>query len=160
MKKKLSLILGCILFVILSVGSVPSSSDNNSDKNTNSQSTTQEKKESEEKKEYEKVSAKQLINDLKANALKAKETYNEKYIEITGQLGNIDSDGKYISVDPVGEDFILTGIQAYVKTDEQKKVIMEFSKGQKITVKGKITSVGEVMGYSVDIDEISATQAK
>ena len=27
MKKKLSLILGCILFVILSVGSVPSSSD-------------------------------------------------------------------------------------------------------------------------------------
>ena len=97
---------------------------------------------------------------MKDNALKAKETYNGKYVEITGQLGNIDSDGKYISVDPVGEDFILTGIQAYVKTDEQKKVIMEFSKEQKITVKGKITSVGEVMGYSVDIDEISTTQAK
>lgn len=153
MKKKAGLILGCILFAVLAVGSVPSSSE----KSTSNNNTT-----SEEKKEvtYEKVTAKELIDTLQNNALKAKENYKDKYVEITGRLNVIDANGAYITVNPIGDDFVLTGIQAYVKNDEQKKVVAELSKGDKITVKGKIKDVGEVLGYSVDIDEISKTVSK
>lgn len=153
MKKKVGLVLGCILFVVLAVGSVPSGSE----KSTSNNNTT-----SEEKKEvtYEKVTAKELIDTLQNNALKAKENYKDKYVEITGRLNVIDASGAYITVNPIGDDFVLTGIQAYVKNDEQKKVVAELSKGDKITVKGKIKDVGEVLGYSVDIDEISKTVSK
>lgn len=153
MKKKAGLVLGCILFVVLAVGSVPSGSE----KSTSNNNTT-----SEEKKEvtYEKVTAKELIDTLQNNALKAKENYKDKYVEITGRLNVIDASGAYITVNPIGDDFVLTGIQAYVKNDEQKKVVAELSKGDKITVKGKIKDVGEVLGYSVDIDEISKTVSK
>ena len=153
MKKKAGLILGCILFVVLAVGSVPSGSE----KSTSNNNTT-----SAEKKEvtYEKVTAKELIDTLQNNALKAKENYKDKYVEITGRLNVIDASGAYVTVNPIGDDFVLTGIQAYVKNDEQKKVVAELSKGDKITVKGKIKDVGEVLGYSVDIDEISKTASK
>lgn len=156
MKKKIVLVLGCVLFVILSVGSVPSGDSDNK----NTASTQQTKEETKKEVTYEKVSAKEMIATLEKNALKAKETYKDKYVEITGVLGNIDAQGAYIGVDPSEDAMIITGIQAYVKSDEQKKVITELSKGDKITVKGKVTDVGEVIGYSVDIAEISKTQTK
>ena len=154
MKKKVGLILGCILFIILAVGSVPTDSRKTTSK---TDATT-----SAEKKEviYEKVTAKELIDALQDNALNAKEKYKDKYVEITGKLNVIDASGKYITVNPIGDDFVLTGVQAYIKTDEQKQVVSELSKGDKITVKGKIKDVGEVLGYSVDIDEISKTASK
>ena len=154
MKKKVGLILGCILFVILAVGSVPTDSGKTTSK---TDATT-----SAEKKEviYEKVTAKELIDALQDNALNAKEKYKDKYVEITGKLNVIDASGKYITVNPIGDDFVLTGVQAYIKTDEQKQVVSGLSKGDKITVKGKVKDVGEVLGYSVDIDEISKTANK
>ena len=47
------------------------------------------------------------------------------------------------------------GVQCYIKNDDQKTAIMDMSIGDTVIVKGKITDVGEVMGYSLDIDEIS-----
>ncbi len=126
-------------------------------KNNSSDSTSvsenQEKK-VEEPKNYEAVSTSTLIKTLESNALKAKETYKGKYVEISGYLGNIDASGKYITVLPSSDAFVLIGIQAYTTNDDQKKVIAELEKGNKIVVKGKISDVGEVLGYSVDIDEI------
>ena len=132
MKKKMGLILGCVLFVILAVGSVPT------DSGKTDATTSAEKKEV----IYEKVTAKELIDALQDNALNAKEKYKDKYVEITGKLNVIDASGKYITVNPIGDDFVLTGVQAYIKTDEQKQVVSGLSKGDKITVKGKIKDVG------------------
>lgn len=106
---------------------------------------------------YEKVTAKQLVSDLEGNAMKASNTYKGKDYEITGVLGNIDAQGDYITIEPSSDSLTITGVQAFIKNDEQKKVVAELSKGDKITVKGKIKDVGEVFGYSVDIDEISKT---
>lgn len=106
---------------------------------------------------YEKVTAKQLVSDLEGNAMKAANTYKGKDYEITGVLGNIDAQGDYITIEPSSDSLTITGVQAFIKSDEQKKVVAELSKGDKITVKGKIKDVGEVLGYSVDIDEISKT---
>ena len=95
MKKKMGLILGCVLFVILAVGSVPTDSGKTDSK---TDATT-----SAEKKEviYEKVTAKELIDALQDNALNAKEKYKDKYVEITGKLNVIDASGKYITVNPI-----------------------------------------------------------
>ena len=97
-----------------------------------------------------------MIQDIEDNALKAQSTYKDKYFEISGKLSNVDSSGKYIGVDGTNGDFNLVNIQCYIKSDEQKNVVAELSKDQNIVVKGKVTNVGEVMGYSVDIDEIKA----
>ncbi len=139
-----------IAFII--IGAISSQGD----KGSSTASSTTEKQETKKEvaKTYEKVEASTLIKTLEGNALKAKNTYKDKYVEVTGYLGNVDASGNYISIDPEEDAMIITGIQAYTTNDEQKKVIAELDKGQKVTVKGKIKDVGEVLGYSIDIDEI------
>lgn len=83
----------------------------NSEKsNENTENVNNDKKEQEEKIEYTKIDVSQMKKDLEDNALKASETYKNKYIEITGNIGNINSSGKYISLDDPEEDFDLTSI--------------------------------------------------
>lgn len=103
--------------------------------------------------EYTSVTATELSDALSNNAMKAQNDYKDQYLEITGTLGNIDSNGKYIDIDS-DKDFDFTIIQCYLKTDEQKEIIMEMSKGDSITIKGYCKDVGEVLGYSIDIDEV------
>lgn len=103
--------------------------------------------------EYEEVSADQLSDDLEANAASAKDKYNDNYYAISGKLGNIDSDGAYINID-TSDEFDFTNIQCYIQDDEQLEKVKSMSKGDSITVKGKVTDVGELMGYSIDIDSI------
>lgn len=105
---------------------------------------------------YEKVDLKSMVNDLKTNALKAEKTYQDKYVEVTGKITNFDSDGSYIDIKPTdADDFDFTNIQCYIKNDKQKEFLLEKAKGDTITVKGKITSIGEFLGYSIDIAEVS-----
>lgn len=96
----------------------------------------------------------ELVNDLEGNAMKAADKYKGQYVELTGSLSNIDSSGKYIDIDPTDREFCLTGVQCYLQTEEQKAAVMDLSIGDTVVVKGKITDVGEVMGYSLNIDEI------
>lgn len=103
--------------------------------------------------EYISVTATELSNALSNNAMKAQNDYKGKYLEITGKLGNIDSNGKYIGINS-DKDFDLTNIQCYIKSDDQKQVIMEMSSGDTITVKGYCKDIGEILGYQIDIDEI------
>ena len=95
-----------------------------------------------------------LMDDLESNALKAAETYGDQYVALTGQLNVIDSSGKYISITPVGDEFAILGVQCYIKSNEQLEVIKSASIGDTLEVKGKIKEVGEVMGYSMDIDTL------
>lgn len=99
------------------------------------------------------VSSKQLIDTLTANALKAKNTYEGKEVTVSGFVGNIDASGKYFSVDPEPDAFVLTGVQA--ETGKQfAGQIANFTKNQPVTVTGKISHVGEIMGYSVEVESI------
>ena len=75
-------------------------------------------------------------------------------MELTGRLNVIDSSGKYISFVPTDDEFAIMGVQCYIKTEEQKAAVMEMSIGDTLVVKGKIKDVGEVLGYSLDIDEV------
>lgn len=112
-----------------------------------------EKAEVQEQIEYTPCTVNDMINDLENNAMNASSKYKDQYIEVTGKLSNIDSSGKYISLYP-DDDFAIIGVQCYIKNDEQKQVISKMSKGDTVTLKGKCTDVGEVLGYSLDIDSI------
>ncbi len=88
--------------------------------------------------------------------MKAKETFKNKYVELEGFLGTIDSNGKYIGLSAAEDqyEYMLQSVQCYIKSDEQKDTIMEMKRGDPMTVRGRITSIGEVLGYSLDIDSI------
>ncbi len=143
------------LIIILIIGAIGSGSSNNtqptSSTSTSSQSTTTDTKPI----EYKKVSVDELDAALEKNAAAAKDTYNNQYLEITGRLGTIDSDLKYLSLLSTTNQFDIIGIQCYIKNNEQKEIVKTLSKDDPIIVKGKIISVGEVLGYSLDITEIT-----
>lgn len=103
--------------------------------------------------EYETVSVQELEDELKANALRASEDYKGKYVELTGLFSNIDASGQYIGLKASSDDYTFINIQCYIKNDDQKTRAMEFNTGEEVTLKGKITDVGEIMGYSIDIVE-------
>ena len=126
-----------------------------SETETDSQSSTEEK---EPEITYTAYTVSELMADLENNALGAAEKYKNQYVELTGKLDNIDSAGKYINITAGDSDFEIIGVTCYIKSDDQKKVIMSASKGDTMVIKGKIIDVGEVFGYYLDIDEISTAQ--
>ena len=101
----------------------------------------------------------ELADALDKNAAAASDQYKGQYIELTGRLDNIDSDGKYIGVGVLDEndyEHMFSDVQCYIKNDDQMNIIKTMATGDEIVVKGKVTSVGEVIGYAMDIDELSA----
>ena len=77
-------------------------------------------------------------------------------MELTGRLNVVDSDGDYISIVPQDDQFAILGVQCYLQTEEQRQQVLEMQIDQVITVRGQITSVGEVMGYLLDVDDFGA----
>lgn len=106
-------------------------------------------------KNYEVVDLQTMLNDLENNAMKAESTYQNKYVEVKGRIVNFDSDGSYISIEPVNADeWNFDTVMCYIKNDSQRSFLMEKSVGDVVTIKGKVISIGEVLGYSINIDEI------
>lgn len=102
--------------------------------------------------DYIEVTCKTMIDELSQNALKAKDEYDGKYVAVTGLLSNVDSSGKYISISP--DKYSFSTILCSIKSSEVLEIVKGLSKDQKITVYGKITDVGEIMGYYLDIIDI------
>ena len=140
-----------IILVGAIIGAVAGESDSESDKSA-ATATSSEKKEAAPI-EYTAVSVNDMMSDLDSNAMGASDKYKGKYLEITGKLTNIDASGEYINLTADG-DFEIIGVQCNIKNDEQKSKVASLTKGDKVTLKGKCTDVGEVLGYSFDIDEI------
>ncbi len=105
---------------------------------------------------YEKTSVTQMRTDLKKNEVKAQDTYYGKYFEIDGLLGNMDSEGAYFYLD---EEYWFSPYKIKCKIPQNKKSeithkLMDMQKAQPIYVKGKVTDMGEIMGYEVTVDDI------
>ena len=140
-----------IIIVICAIGA--SANENTQPTSTSSTSTTSLVAE-DKPIEYTKVNVDDLDKALEKNAAAAKDTYNGKYLEITGRLGTIDSDLKYLSLLSTTNEFDIVGIQCYIKNNKQKEIVKSLSKDDTIIIKGKVTNVGEVLGYSLDIIDI------
>ena len=104
---------------------------------------------------YESVDLQTMFDDLESNAMKAENNYKNKYVEFECKIKSFDSDGSYVSVEPVGADeWNFSSAMCYIKNDTQKEFLLQKNVGDTITIKGKIKSIGEVLGYSVDIKEV------
>lgn len=103
--------------------------------------------------EYTKYTVDKLEAILDENAAKAAELEGQ-YIELTGELTVIDSSGKYIGLYALEDVFDLEGVLCNITNDEQLERVKELTAGDKVTVRGKITDVGEVFGFTIDMTEI------
>lgn len=103
--------------------------------------------------EYISVTIDEMSKELEENAVVAYDKYKDQYLEITGTLSTIDSEGSYISLYP-DEGFLVQGVQCFIENDEQLEIVKGFKKGEKVTVRGKCTEVGEILGFTLYIDEI------
>lgn len=149
-------LLGIIVAIGI-VGAIAGGGSSDSEGSSSGSGTTSTKKgapaEPTPAPEFVSVTADELKKALDENALKAENTYNDSYLEVKGRLSVIDSDGKYISLASMNDFIDLTGVQCYIKNDEQRNQVMEMKKDDIITVRIHITKIGEIMGYSGDIIE-------
>lgn len=142
-----------VIIVLAAIGGSGSSDSSGSTSSTATSKTAVSSSSSEAAIEYTAYTVTELSEDLDSNALKAADKYKGQYVELTGRLSVIDSNGKYISIVDGTDEWAITGVQCYIKNDEQKQVVMDMSIGDEIVVKGKITDVGEVLGYFLDMTE-------
>lgn len=152
------------LVVIVLIVAIGGSGGNGSGSSTATKAETQSKATTEKTESkptptpisYEHYDVKELFDVLNSNAMKAQSTFKGQYVEIEGYLVNIDSDGKYIDLGAPTNDYeyLFKYVQCYIKSDEQKSAVMEMGIDDRIIVRGKITDVGEVLGYSLNIDSI------
>lgn len=142
-KKKRFWAIGVVVLVIAMQAGGGSSDSNNSSTDTATKAPAEPATE---------VTAQKLITDLEGNALNAKTTWEDKRVKITGIVYNIDASGDYFSLR--GDDeFSFTNVT--VNIDESLVgAVSAFTIGQEVTVTGKITGVGEILGYSVDAESI------
>lgn len=99
------------------------------------------------------VTVDKLVYDLNENALKAANTYKGKYVELTGRVSIIDSSGSYFSLGLISNEYTFDTVLCDIEK-KHKSTVSNFIKGQKVTVVGTITNVGEILGYTVDVDSI------
>ncbi len=144
-----------ILLIAIGTGSMKDT-DLKDDKVSTNESTQKDNKKEKKaaEKTYTPIDIDVLEDALENNAASAKDEYKGKYLEITGRLGTIDSDLKYISLLSTTDEWDIIGVHCTIKNSATKDVVKTLSKDQTIIVKGKITDVGEVFGYYLDIDEI------
>ena len=142
-----------VIIVLAAIGGSGSSDSSGSTSSTATSKTAVSSSSSEAAIEYTAYTVTELSEDLDSNALKAADKYKGQYVELTGRLSVMDSNGKYISIVDSTDEWAITGVQCYIKNDEQKQVVMDMSIGDEIVVKGKITDVGEVLGYFLDMTE-------
>ena len=139
MKKGTKILIGGLVLV----GVISAVGGNGEDKaKTGNNSKTEVKEEV----AYTTIDMNTLMNDLESNPANAKNKYEDQYFEVTGYVDVIDSDGKYFSICNDNE-YSIIGLQVSVDK-EDKDFINNLQIGQQITVKVKITDVGEVLGYS------------
>ena len=135
------------------LGNSQKEEDNTSEDVVETEPTQENQQEQTEEIEYIVATVDEMYETLNDNSLKAKKTYDGQYVEVTGILGTIDSNGSYICLDEMNTAYSFYSVQCFVKNDEQLDHVIEMSSGKKYTIRVKITTVGEVLGYAGDIVE-------
>ena len=116
--------------------------------------------------QMEQVTVGEMTKVLDENEMRAQKMYSGKWLEITGYLGNMDSEGEYFSLESNSARVFSTDVKCSIPSDKREAItekLANMNKGDKIKVKGKVTDMGEIMGYTVsiiDVVKISSTGRK
>ena len=123
-----------------------------------SQSSVGSGEEAEEQKtaKYSSESLSKMIDMVEDYPIKAEEEYTGKYIQVSGYLDVVDSDGKYFTIVSDPDDFtLLDNIHwSMDKGSDVYDFIKDAKKGSYITVYGEITEVGETIYYMGDAHSV------
>lgn len=104
--------------------------------------------------DYTAVNINTLLADLEGNAARAHKMYKDQYVKIVGgTVKGIESDADYFTLDAPG-GFGLTAVHCYPRTKVAREHIYQLHNNQPVTVYGKITKAGEIMGYRLDLLKI------
>lgn len=96
-----------------------------------------------------------MLSDLSQNEMRAQKKYGGKWMQITGTLGSMDSEGEYFSLDD--NSFGILNVHCKIPKDKREFItnkLIEMEKGDNIVVKGKITDMGEIMGYQLSVVDV------
>ena len=150
-------IILCLIVVFAVAGSLGGGDDTNS-QSANTDNTATETNEAVTEEPEPKptplvVTTDEIIDALNSNALNASNTYKDQYVELTGRLSNIDSSGDYFSIGPLNDEYSFDSVMCMI-SEEHIDTVSGFSTGQEVTVIGTITDVGEVMGYTLEVESI------
>lgn len=105
--------------------------------------------------EYEPVELQHLFDVLDTNAAYARELYQDRYVQLEGRIVMLDGDGTYVRVKAAdAEAWNAPTVLCYVTDREQGKFLELASKGDPVTVRGRITSVGRMKGYTLMLSDI------
>lgn len=145
------IILGIIVIIII-IGCIAGGGDDTATTDNSGNKTQAEA--TEPSIEYTSCDVGTLNDALEENAVNAKDLYNEQYLELTGELSTIDSDGSYFNLVDPNDEWDFVGVTCRITDDSQLDAIKKHSKGDTITIKGQVTDVGEIIGYSFSVDSI------
>lgn len=105
--------------------------------------------------EYITCDIKEMYETLNANAMRAESIYQDMFVQITGAIDVIDSDGEYFTIRSPDERYSWDTIHCSFENNAQRDIFMDKNVGDIVVVYGKITSIGEILGYSLSIDSLS-----
>ena len=145
MEKRFKYLLTIAVLVIFAIG-FGASDESDSSKETLEEVPTQ----------MEHVSVETMFKNLKENAMRAQSMYHGKWFEISGLLGTMDSEGSYFSLEEM-DQYSFNSVFCSIPKERRSEItdkLINMQKGDLITVKGKITDMGEVMGYTVKIVDV------
>ena len=132
------------------------SDSNNTTVETKTVAVNQPQQDPEELKQQEEEKRLQREQE-KANAARANKKYNGEYLKIIGGVvEEIESNGDYVNINTPTDDWdlLLSSVMCFPETDLAKEQVFNLNKNQRVTVYGRITRVGESLGYSMELLKI------
>jgi len=100
---------------------------------------------------YQTVEISKMMSDLRENVALASQHYTGMYVSLSGRLDRVDEKGKYFTID-VGDP--VKSIYCSIKDNQQWNTVGRKSMGGTVYVRGKIRTVGALMGYAIDVDTV------
>ena len=103
--------------------------------------------------EYMKCTVKTMLDDMSDNPVRAKEKYEDQFLEVTGVVCDISGNGKRIDLG-LSKNSTLDSIMCMLDESTEINKVKKISNGDTITIRGKCSHAGKTLGYSVSNTEI------
>lgn len=100
--------------------------------------------------EYHSYTCSQLIDEYEQSYTAAERAHTDEYIEVTGYIAYIDSDGQSIAIGN-GDPTSFNTIYCRITDEVQLAQIMNMKIGDEITIRGHMVDVGMFLGYQMEI---------
>lgn len=107
---------------------------------------------------YTKYTAEGMAADLNYSYSATKEKYLKKYVTVTGVLSAVSGNETYFIMNPSSgyPETDEVNFTCYISGDKQKELVRSLSEGKEVTVSGQVKFIGQVGGFEIDADSVTA----